>query len=142
MSELKLSSLWRCGLDWLNGSLSQTIADDLPEMREECSKELKTSIKKIYNLTTTEGKCTIGDVMQCERFSGFRRLVRVTAYVVRAVKLFKSKRTGQGSSSLSTEELADAERRWIEDSQENLKCEKTFESLRSQPNLFLDKNRL
>ena len=89
-------------------------------MPEECSKELKASNKKIHNLAATEVKHTIGDSIQCERFSSFRRLVRVTAYVMRAVKMFKSKRASQTSSLLSTEELADAECRWIEDSQRNL----------------------
>ena len=89
-------------------------------MPEECSKELKASNKKIHNLATIEVKHTIGDFMQCERFSSFRRLVRVTAYVMRAVKMFKSKRAGQSGSSLSTEQLSDAECRWIEDSQRNM----------------------
>ena len=49
--------------------------------------------------------------------------MRVTAYVLRAVETFKSKRASQGSSPHSTEELADAECRWIEDSQMTLNCE-------------------
>ena len=117
MSELQLSCLWQYGPDWLHGSLTLNDADEPTEMPEECSKELKSSNKKIHILATTEVKHTIGDSIQCERFSSFRRLVRVTAYVMRAVKMFKSKRASQSGSSLSTEELADAERRWIEDSQ-------------------------
>jgi len=56
--------------------------------------------------------------------------------------MFKSKRADQSGSSLSTEELSDAERRWIEDSQRNMEHEKSFDSLKSQLNLFLDENGL
>ena len=92
MSELQLSCLWHYGPDWLNGSLTLNDADEPTEMPEECSKELKVSNKKIQNLAATEVKHTIGDSIRCEKFSSFRRLVRVTAYVMRAVKMFKSKR--------------------------------------------------
>ena len=99
-------------------------ADEPTEMPEECSKELKASYKKTHNLAATEVKHTIGDSIQGERYSSFRRLVRVTAYVMRGMKTFKSKRASQSGSSLSTEELVNAECRWIEDSQRNLECEK------------------
>ena len=62
--------------------------------------------------------------------------------MLRAVETFKSKRASQGSSPLSTEKLADAECRWIEDSQVTLNCEDSFDSLRLQLNLFLDENGL
>lgn len=57
-------------------SLTLNDADESTEMPEECSKKLKASKKKIHNLAATEVKHTIGDSMQCERFSSFRRLVR------------------------------------------------------------------
>ena len=141
MSELQLSCLWRYGPDWLNGNLTLNDEDEPTEMPEECSKELRASNKKTHNLATTEVKCTIGDLIQCERFSSFRRMVRVTAYVMRAVKIFKG-RIRQSSGPLLTEELSDAERRWIIDSQRNLERDKSFDSLKSQLNLFLDENGL
>ena len=111
-------------------------------MPAEYSRELKTSNKKTHNLAATEGRHTIGDVIDCKRFSSFRRLVRVTAYVLRAVKMFKSKTASQISDSLSVEELSEAERRWIQDSQQYQGHEKSFDSLKSQLNLFLDKDGL
>ena len=142
MSELRLSRLWRYGPDWLKDSLTANDADELAEMPKECSKELRASNKKSHNLVATEVKHTIGDVIQCERFSSFRRLVRVTAYAMRAVKLFQGKRTSQSSSSIAIQELSEAERRWIEDSQGSLEREKSFDSLKPQLNLFRDENGL
>ena len=111
-------------------------------MPGECLDELKASSKQSHSLVTTEVKPTIGELIECVRFSSFRRLVRVTAYVLRAVETFKSKRASQGCSPLSTEELAEAECRWIVDSQMILNCEDSFDSLRLQLNLFLDENGL
>ena len=68
--------------------------------------------------------------------------MRVTAYVMRAVKIFKSKRVRQNSGTLSAEELSDAECRWIVDTQRNLERDKSFNSLKSQLNLFPDKDGL
>ena len=82
MSELQLSCLWQYRPDWLHGSLILNDADEPTEMPEECSKELKASNKKTHNLAATEVKHTIGDSIQGERYSSFRRLVRVTAYVM------------------------------------------------------------
>ena len=136
MSELQVSRLWRFGPDWL--SLGST-PNDLPDMPEECSHELKASAKKVHNLVATEARRTIGEVIECGQFSSFRNLVRVTAYVLRAVRMFKKKCAHEGdNSSLSTEELSDAESRWIKDSQAGLTHGKSFDSLRLQLNLFLD----
>ena len=141
MSELQASCLWRYGPDWLTSSLILSDTDGNTEMSEECSKELKASDKRIHNLAATEVKHTVSDLVECERFSSFRRLVRVTAYVMRAVRVFKSKRASQSRGPLSTEELSDAECRWIEDSQGNLEHEKSFDSLKSQLNLFRDEKK-
>ena len=145
MCELRVSRLWRFGPDWQN---SGTISDDLAgmtegaKMPEECCDELKARVKKVHNLATNEVEPTIGDLLKCEKFSSFRRLVRVTAYVMRAVKLFKNRMVAKGTTSLSTEELTDAELKWIKDAQVTLSHEKLFQSLKSQLNLFLDENGL
>ena len=110
MYELEGSGLWRYGPEWLIGSFTLDDADDPTKMPEECYNELKASSKKTHNLAITEVKCTIGDIIRCKRF---RKLVRVTAYVMRAVRLFKNKRDNQCNGPLSTEEHSDAECRWI-----------------------------
>ena len=121
-----MSLLWRFGPDWLKIGL---IRNDVLEMLVEYSQETKTSTKKIHSLATTEIKSIIGEIVDFERF---------TAYVLRAVKEFKTRSNRQGSTHLSTEELTDAEQKLIEDSQVNLSRENSFESLKCQLNLFLD----
>ena len=64
--------------------------------------------------------------------------MRVTAYVIRAVRKFKSKTANLHIGPLSVDELTIAERYWIKDSQKNLEQEKSFNSLKAQLNLFLD----
>ena len=123
MSELQVN-LWHYGPDWLDSTLILDNTSEPSKLPEDHFKELKASKKKTHNLAATEVKHTIGDFIQCKRFSNFRRLLRITAYVMIAVKMFKSKRAGKSSGPLSTEELSDAERRWIEDSQGSLECEK------------------
>ena len=140
MAELQVSHLWRYGPDWLVSGPTIDNTSDTTEMPGECSKELKSNNKQSHNLISIEAKCNIDDIIQCERFHSYRRLVRVTAYVVRAVKIFKGERST--NRPLSMEELCDAEHRWIEASQREMMREKSFESLRSQLNLFLDEKNL
>ena len=66
MSELQVSRLWRFGPGWL--SLGST-PNDLPDMPEECSHELKASVKKVHNLVAMEARRTIGEVIECGQFS-------------------------------------------------------------------------
>ena len=139
MSELQVSLLWRHGPDWLKNSLALRDVGEHTEMPEECSDELKA---KTHNLVTTEAKVTISHLVDCRRFSSFRKLVRVTAYVMRALKAFKGERSNQDSSLLSTDELVDAECKWIEDSQRDLEREGMFETLKCEFNAFLDQKGL
>ena len=107
-------------------------------MPYECSEELKVDRKETHNLVVAQLKPSIGDLIQVDRFSSFRKLVRVTAYVIRAVRKFKSKTANLHIGPLSVDELTIAERYWIKDSQKNLEQEKSFNSLKAQLNLFLD----
>ena len=71
-----------------------------------------------------------------------QRLVRVMVYVIRDVKAFKRRGDSQSNRPLSTEELSEAERRWIEESQVDFEREESFRSLKSQLNLFRDEDSL
>ena len=55
-------------------------------------------------------KQAVGDIMDCKNYSTMSRLLRVTAYVLRAVKRFKvSSSTCDHSMVLIIEELAASE---------------------------------
>lgn len=60
-------------------------------MPESCSQELKLSSKKSYALLAVEKTPAIGDLVCCEDYSDLQRLLRVTAYVLRAADRFKTK---------------------------------------------------
>ena len=120
MSELQGSHLWNFGPEWLKFGHIQSA---LPEMSEECTRELKTSSKNTHNLAATEIQPTIVALLECRRFGSFQRLMRVTAYVLRAIRHFKGKRACQ-VKSFSNEELHATECQWIKDSQVNLSGER------------------
>ena len=87
--ELSLNQLWRQGPPWL---LAQDTNPDLEldfTMPTECVSEMKTSKEKTHNLLIITKAPTIGSLIRCEDFSTLTRLLRVTAHVLRAVKLFK-----------------------------------------------------
>ena len=94
---------------------------DPADMPEECASEMKIKSQPGHNLLTPNSKLTIGEIMDCQDHSTMSRLLRVTAYVLRAVKRFKS-----GSSALTcsvmptTKELADSERLWVAHAQAQL----------------------
>ena len=62
-------------------------APDEFTMPAECASEMKTSKEKTHNLLITTQAPTIASVIKCEDFSTLTRLLRVTAYVLRAFYL-------------------------------------------------------
>ena len=135
--ELSLSQLWRQGPPWL---LAQDTNPD-PEldftMPTECVSEMKTSKEKTHNLLIITKAPTIGSLIRCEDFSTLTRLLRVTAHVLRAVKLFKRSKTCP-EGPLTPDELVEAERLWIIDTQTQLRTESYLKVWQKQFDLFFD----
>jgi len=76
LAKLQLSCLWRYGPDWLNGSLTLNDADG----------PMHWNARRVFQGATTQFDRHWNQAhnsIQCEGFSSFRRLVRVTAYVMR-----------------------------------------------------------
>ena len=73
--------------------------------------------------------------MQCENFSTLTQLLRVTAYVLRAVKMLKG-HVAHPRELLSPVELTEAEWLWIVDVLVQLKYERNFSMWQKQLNLF------
>ena len=141
MAELQTNHLWRYGPSWLKNSPTLIAPYGINAMPEKCSKELKTTEEKAHSLASTEVTPTTGRIIDCHKYSKFKRLVRVTGYVIRAVNVFKDKKTAQ-DSSLSTEKLSNGERRWTEETQNSLHDDNSFKTLKSQLKLFRDENGL
>ena len=84
-----------------------------------------------------------GQVMRCEDYSTLSRLLRVTAWMLRIVKVLKCKTTIKTTTdsvapSLSVEEISEAERQWILESQLLLEKDKKLDSWRKQLGAFLE----
>ena len=122
--ELYGSKFWRYGPD-----LSQ-IPEGIPskdEMPEPCVAEMKA-----HSLMVPVQEGTVSRILAIERFGGtVHKLFRVTAYVLKFIKLLQGK---SNSSELTTQDLEDAEQLWIKD------CQKDFPRWKLQFGLFLDEN--
>ena len=139
--ELSVSQLWRQGPPWLHEedtNLNQELEVSMPR---ECVSEMKASKEKTHNLLITTQAPTVGSVIKCEDFSMLTRLLRVTAYVLRAVKLFK-RLIPHSKGPLCPEKLVEAEKLWIIDTQTQLKSESNLKMWQKQFDLFMDDNGL
>ena len=79
--------------------------------------EEKRKVKAVLHLTETE-------VIYCQKFSSWKRLVRVTGYVFKSIQILKAK-TQRGpppddAGTLSPAELNEAEKYWIKKAQKRL----------------------
>ena len=142
--ELSVSQLWRKGPEWLKGGISDSDEDENSFlMPEECAKELKAQmVSSAHNMVVSEPPTGIGDCMNCEDYGSMIRLCRTTAYLLRAVEIFKSMRESTPSRDRQTEltamELIEAEKLWITQAQTSLIMDRNFEIWKKQLGLYLD----
>lgn len=134
--ELSVNQLWRHGPEWLGTKLTSQGETDMPE---ECAMEMKVKSQPSHSLVAPNPKPTIGEIMDCRKYSTLSRLLRVMAYVLRAVKRFKEGSTELTyCTTLTTEELSASERQWITYVQVQLCREKSFSTWQRQLDLFID----
>lgn len=137
--ELAVSRLWRCGPEWLPAAVSSRCEPETSTMPDECASEMK---KTAHTLLVTDTRVCVEEVMDCQRFGTLSRLVRVTAYVLRAIQLFKRSPSTNHPYELSPTELAGAERLWLIAAQSTLPNDNCFPSWQRQFDLFQDENGL
>ena len=138
--ELTTSKLWMNGPDWLSDSV---FCDSLlPTMPEECRTEMRAKDpKKTIELLTTAELTSIGQLIKCEHFSSLRRLLAVTAKVLRFCQLLLSKIRKEVSTP-SADDLTKAETLWIIEAQKMLLKDKNFPEWRRQFDLFQDNDKV
>eukprot|EP00731_Ephydatia_muelleri_P023359 Em0015g942a len=87
LCDVQTRSLWLQGPDWLKGDLEpdKCISGTMPE---ECQQELKMKITQ--NLLVVEAS-NLSEILDCEEYSSFRRLLRVTANVLFFIQRLKRK---------------------------------------------------
>ena len=105
-------------------------------MPEECRAEMK-KIELAHGLLAATEPPGIGQLMRCENFSSLRRLLAVTAYVLKFCRTLRSK-VRHDSVSSTPDDFAKAEALWVAESQHTLAKDENFGQWRKQFDLFQD----
>ena len=100
--ELKGNTLWWNDPKWLTSSEGPDTASEFNErlIPEECLREMKASARmvaltgELSPLTMNSELASLSNVIHCEAFSIHERLLRVTALVMKLVKLPEARRRG------------------------------------------------
>ena len=136
--ELVCNKLWWNGPELMNLSHSNT-SEDLV-MPAECATEMKVKNLVTHNLLTPSSSADLNleQVIVCEDHSKLTRLLRVTAYVLRFIRLLKDRDSSTLTPHLTLEEITKAEQLWIVHSQLQLTSDGCFDEWRRQFDLFHD----
>ena len=135
--ELTHNKLWWSSPDWLNLQEMNTIEES--EMPAECVTEMKVSTHSL--LTSNSSTVKLEQFISCENYSSLSKLLRVTAYVIRFIRLLKNKAKSSDTirpNILEQEEIDEAETLWIVQAQTSLTQETHFNEWKKQFGLFLD----
>jgi hypothetical protein len=128
ISAQSLTERWQQGPQFLTSSEGEwpTVPPPSPEKTE-----VEKEVRKDYKVCTT--KKTATSPIDCTKFSKWRRLIRVTAYVFRYISNLKAriKKESSEGNSLSVEELEHSETYWIKQNQKNLEKSVTNGQLRN-----------
>ena len=135
--DLSVNYLWKNGSEWLKTSINVAqLPEEIPEL---CVTELKaTSQGAVHNLLTTQPP-SIGQIIDIQRFSSIHKLYRVTAYVLKFIKLLRKQ---VKSHEITQTELSEAERLWIMDAQYGLVQNQNFPKWKAQFGLFQDESQV
>ena len=115
----ELQGRWKCGPEFLRLPEEQWPVEGVQPDPVAIDVE-KRRVKQVLHVTEAQ-------VIDCSKFSSWRKLVRVTAFVLRFVRNLKSKvqkkwdDTTSTDASLSPRELDDAEMYWIKNAQKSLR---------------------
>ena len=139
--ELAASQLWRHGPDWLK--TNELSCEDLEvQMPEECKPEMKISkVEVSHSLLVRMTTSAIGQLLKCEDFSSFRRLIAVTAIVLKVCQIFLKCIRPEPSTCIYDDQTR-AEILWLVESQQELVKDKNFKLWKGQFNLFQDDDKV
>ena len=118
MRELVCNELWWNGPERTDQS-GNNVTEGLA-MPEECATEMKMKNLVTHNLLnhTASPSINLQQVIVCEDYGNLTQLLHVTAFVLRFIRLMKDKgRSIPSHQRLTLEEITEAERLWIIQSQ-------------------------
>ena len=140
--DLETSLMWKHGPDWLLQFSSAELNDEL-FMPEDCITEMKSNAN--HTLLVTTENSSIGQLIDCTRYSKLQKLLRVIALVKKFAAQFKMLIKPDNSSvdwTVTAADLESAEIDWITDCQKQLIKDPKFKLWKTQLHLFLDKDNL
>ena len=139
VSELAVSDLWWKGPKWLcEGEENWPKSVKLSDPTEESVKEMKAEVLK-GRAVACEKVLLMSEVASSERFGSLRKLLRVTAYVLRFINNAR-RRSNRTGGELTASEICKAERTWILSVQQEMKSEEGFERKYNQFSMFKDEH--
>eukprot|EP00731_Ephydatia_muelleri_P022433 Em0015g16a len=130
LTDPAISALWWNGPEWLRGG--NVPLEDNIAVPEDCL-ELK-SCNLSHNMLVSEGN-TISPIVNFERFSVFKRLLRITAWVMKFIEILKLRGEPSAINSL---DINRAEVYWITIIQQALVKDERFDNWCRQFDLFKD----
>ena len=132
ISQLMKGKLWWEGPQWLSEGRENWPKQ---EVSLESSEEVECERKKVNVLAAAvEYPQGISSVIDINKYSTLKRLLRVTAFVLRFVQNLKAKREGKllNVAMLNAQEIQKAECEWIKDAQMSAKNSRSFDKVRVQ----------
>lgn len=136
--ELSVNILWRDGPGWIcEGNPTQ---DQECHQPEECLTELRNKDRQlVHGLLMAGNTAKLSHIMDCGNYSSLKRLLSVTALVMKFGRMLLDK-VRCGGQTKSRDLKAAAEHLWILECQQVVVADKSFKHWRSQFNLFQDES--
>ena len=141
---LQESEIWWHGPPWLlEGKDKWPSPADVTELSHDYYDEMRPSDKPKSKLIHSTGLPSLSSVLDPNKFGDFKRLIRVTPFVLRLLRNSRSKGTKEKLvGPLSTEEWESVEILWLKEMQKAVVRSPRFESLKQQLGLYSDDNGL
>ena len=142
-TQLASSNLWWNGPSWLATQGKPSGEEDVTEMKikEEKALENGTLSALLVHGTTN----SLSNLINCKDYSRLDSLLRVTALVVKFVKVLKSRKEGdcvKKVPELTSRDIEEAQIRWIRELQCQMKSNGKFKTWNKELQLFTEKDGL
>ena len=144
--ELENSVLWWNGPKWLTSFEGLENRKEIAEepVPEACLVEMRVKDRKTVTtaLAMNSEPTMLCNIIQSEAFSNLGRLLRVTALVLKFIKLLKAQRQGDVNQKpeirVTGADIEEAELLWIKEVQREMKSKEKFKMRSHQLGLFED----